>query len=347
MKSAANWRGDRLHSTRTQLSSGVAFGSCWLLLLVALPAAAGERTPGSSAHLRVAFSSLRPLPYFGTIYFYEHDGVSRGRIVGSIPPKLDTGDYRPSLSADGRLCAYTSRTGEGNTWVIQLWDWQAGKAVEVSGVNEAGAAHKDPSISADGNLLLYAGLRKKGGTGGWDGFLFDRKLGASVAVPNLNSRDDEQDFALSGNGRYIAFASSRPGGKGLSDVYLYDRQTQALVPLPALNSSYRELSPALSQDGRFIAFVSDRPGGDGGKDVYLYDRRTSSLVALPGLNSVGHEQTPSLSPDGRFVAFVSERTRGVGERDIYLYDRHISKLLPTPGLNSKADDFDPSLAFVK
>jgi hypothetical protein len=317
------------------------------------------------ARLLLAFTSHRARPAFVTVYFYEHDGVGQGRIVGSIPPTDNAADYHPALGAGGAVCAHTQKKGGGFAGLVKLWDVRAKKHLEDPALNDGFGVRIEPALSADGGLLAFSAWARQEGAGGWDVFLYDARARKLLDLPNLNTRDDEREVALSGDGRYLAFLSHRAGGPspspltlspggcgvgvwgtGVSDIFLYDRAAKGLVSLPGLNTPARELSPALSGDGRLLAFVSDRPGGRGGKDVYLYDRQKRALVPLPGLNSVAHEQTPALSPDGRYLAFVSERSSGAGERDVYLYDRQTSRLLPTPGLNSKQEDFDPSLIYV-
>jgi Tol biopolymer transport system component len=319
-----------------------------VLLVVVLGSAGTVQSPSPSpAKLLLAFASYRDRPAFTTLYFYEHDGVSQGRLLDPIPTAFERADYHPSLTADGAVCAYAAKQVGGFPGYIQRWDVRGRKPLEQPAFNEGFAARMEPSLSGDGRLLAFTAWERPGGAGGWDAFLYDTQSRQLVNLPGLNTQYEERELTLSGDGRFLAFVSNRPGGEGLSDIYLYDRTIKSLVALPGLNTPHRELNPALSYDGRLLAFVSDRPGGKGGKDVYLYDRQTQALLPLSGLNAVGHEQTPTLSPDGRFIAFVSERLSGAGERDIYLYDRQTSKLLPTPGLNSAKEDFDPSLAYLK
>jgi Tol biopolymer transport system component len=206
-----------------------------------------------------------------------------------------------------------------------------------------------PSLAGDGKLLAFAAWNRPGAAGqGWHVFLYDVAARKHLDLPGLNSQAFEERMpALSGDGRFLAYASNARGGVGLTDIYLYDRQESKVLALPEMNSAGMDVEPSLSADGKLIAFVSDRPGGSGGRDIYLFDREANKLVPLPGLNSAGHEMSPSLSPDGRFIAFVSERLGGEGERDIYLYDRLAQKMLATPGLNSRQEDFNPCVIAVK
>jgi Tol biopolymer transport system component len=322
----------------------VAIAAALALLVGILPAQ--EAPPGK---LLIAFASYRERPKHPNIFFYEHDGVGTGKIVGSVGTTraMASADHHPCLSHDGKLCAFTFEL-ENNTGRIHLWDVEAKKLLDLPEANSSPNAQMAASLTADGKLCAFAAWNRPGAPQGWHLFFFDLQAKKLLELPGLNDpAADDRMPALSGNGRYLAFASNRKGGAGLTDIYLYDRQESKLVDVPGLNSRHMDAQPSLSADGNLIAFVSDRPGGSGGRDIYLFDRAAGKLVLLPGLNTSAHEHSPSLSPDGRYIAFVSERLSGEGERDIYLYDRVAQKLLPTPGLNSRVDDFDPSIIVLK
>jgi Tol biopolymer transport system component len=297
--------------------------------------------PGSK--LLIAFASYRERPKHPNIFFYEHDGLAGGKILGKVgTPTGATAEGHPSLSHDGRYCAFTFEL-ENNTGQIYFWDRKEQQLVEHPALNNSPNAQMGPSVSRDGNLIAFSGWGRPGAAGqGWHVFLYDRAAKKMLDVAGLNSQAYEERLpALSGDGRWLAFTSNRKDGVGRTDVYLYDRRDARLLDLAPMNSGHQDTEPSLSADGNLIAFTSDRPGGRGGRDIYLFDRAAGMFLPLPGLNTAAHEYSPSLSPDGRFIAFVSERLGGEGERDIYLYDRRARKLLPTPGLNSKAEDFDP------
>lgn len=302
----------------------------------------------TATKILIAFGSYRDRPKHPNIFFYEHDGVEKGTILGKVGSAQGaTAEGHPSLSINGRLCAYTFEL-ENNTGRVNFWDRKDNKLVEHPQMNSSPNAQMGPSMTGDGNLIAFAGWNRPNAGQGWHVFLYDRAAAKMVDLPGLNSPTAEERMpSLSGDGRWLAFISNRKDGEGLTDIYLYDRKESKLAPLPKLNSKQSDTDPSLSGDGNLIAFASDRPGGLGGRDIYLYDRSTDKFLPLSGLNTVGHEVSPSLSPCGRYLAFVSERLGGEGERDIYLYDRQVQKLLPTPGLNSKTEDFDPCVIVVK
>jgi Tol biopolymer transport system component len=319
---------------------------CWVGLgFLATLSPAEQPQP---AKVLIAFASYRDRPKHPNIFFYEHDGIGNGKILGKAGTQTGaTAEGHPSLSHDGRYCGFTFEL-ENNTGQIYFWDRKDQKLVEHPAMNNSPNAQMGPSLSRDGNLIAFTAWARPGAAGqGWHVFLYDRAARKTVDLPNLNSQAYEERLpALSGDGRWLAFVSNRKEGMGLADIYMYDCRERKLVGLPQLNSPHQDTEPSMSADGNLIAFTSDRPGGQGGRDIYLFDRAAGKLLPLPGLNTAAHEYSPSLSPDGRFVAFVSERLGGEGERDIYLYDRRAQKLLPTPGLNSKTEDFDPCVIVV-
>ncbi|MEU4689964.1 hypothetical protein [Actinoplanes sp. NPDC023714] len=126
-------------------------------------------------------------------------------------------------------------------------------------------------------------------------------------------------FALSGNGRYVAFDSSaanlvRGDTNGADDVFLRDRwaQTTRRVSVASsgtqgdLNSS----GPSISSDGRWITFVSDAtnlvPGDTNeSSDLFLHDVLTGTTRRIAYIEPFGDRDRPlwngAISADGRSV----------------------------------------------
>lgn len=149
---------------------------------------------------------------------------------------------------------------------------------------------------------------------------------------SLNTGYREEQPALSGNGRFLAFVSNRNGGRR---VLLYDLQARSLVDLPGLNrwSAIAE-SPSLSYTGRYIAYIID----DRGKPtIALYDRVNQQSVPITNWYA-SQVKNPSISPDGRFIVFESGSH---GQWDIQLIDRganielDIPAALPSPAQGSE------------
>jgi Tol biopolymer transport system component len=291
--------------------------------------------------LLIAVASYKERGKQPKIHFYEHDGIDKGKFVGHIDTVNLRSDHHPSLSHDGRYCAFSSEL-ENQVGKILFWDLKEKKLVDLPKLNDSPNGLLRPSLSGDGKWLTFAAWNRPMAGTRWQVLLYDVGEKKLAEVPGLNQGSyDHRMPAVSGNGKLIAYSTNAKEGGGQTDIFLFDREQKKVLTLPQLNSRGSDIEPSLSADGNLIAFVSERSGGAGGRDIHLFDRSANKLLPLPGLNSGAHEQSPCLSPDGRYIVFVSERVSGMGERDVYLYDRTAGKLLPTPGLNSKAEDIDP------
>jgi Tol biopolymer transport system component len=160
--------------------------------------------------------------------------------------------------------------------------------------------------------------------------------------PGLGYGDGLSRTAVSGNGRYVAFASAAtnlvPGDHNLGyDVFRRDasrgRTDLVSVGLRGLDavgacpgdpvpfSASSSTSPAMSADGRYVAFDSCAtnlvPGDTNlGRDVFVRDMRTGVTTRVsvsskreqatyPGATGFAGSELPSVSADGRYVAFFS------------------------------------------
>lgn len=328
-------------------------------LLLSETASAQPAADAGGQKLLLAFCSVREHrdPPYPMVYFYEYDPAAPGGPAGRLAGSIDSiagginktrADMHPSLSRDGRFCVFASQYGVADGGRIEVWDRVEKKLLALAEINDHPGSHQmTPSFSSDRSLVAFAAYGRPGGNPRWGIFLYD--LAAQRMVPSprpIASAIDDRMPAISGDGRFVAFATNARGGAGLTDINLCDLQQQAVDTLPEMNSKTMDFQPSLSGDGRLLAFSSDRPGGVGGRDIYLFDRTERAMAPLEGLNSPFAEQSPALSADGRWLAFVSERLDGAGERDVYLYDRATHSLAPLPGLNSKDDDFDPNIVVL-
>jgi Tol biopolymer transport system component len=341
---------------------------CWHSILANPRCIADEPAADFTPRLRIVFSSFRRSPQQPKIYTYEHDGVSQGKITGTIETADKHSETHASLTTGG-LRAAMAHEVENDVSLIFVWDFAAKKFLDLPGLNTSPHAQLCPSISGDGRWIVFAAWSRPGSNERWDLVLYDTQEQRADPLRGINTAEfDERMPALSADSRYLAYTTNATLGEGLVDIRVFDRQEQRWRDLPGLNSAQRDVEPALSRDGRLLVFSSDRPSvgrlsepsaiadtgqiedsrlsATGSRDIYLYDCAAQQFLPLPGLNSVAYEQTPSLSADGRYIAFVSERTQGAGERDIYLYDRETSRLLATPGLNAPQEDLDPCVVLL-
>src|SRR5262249_23571789 len=162
----------------------------------------------------IAFASYRERPKHPNIFFYEHDGVATGKIVGSVTTTraMASADSHPSLTHDGRFCAYTFEL-ENNTSRLYFWDRKEQTLVDLPNSNSSPNAQMNPAITGDGKLLAFAALNRPGGTGqGWQICLYDLTAKKLLDLPGLsNPTSDERMPAIDTSGRWLTFVSNRKG----------------------------------------------------------------------------------------------------------------------------------------
>jgi Tol biopolymer transport system component len=128
----------------------------------------------------------------------------------------------------------------------------------------------------------------------------------------LNSRFNDEQPAISGDGRKLVFVSSRNGS---SQIYLYNLDKKQLSQLPGLNfNGAIAQTPSLSRTGRYIIYVSSI---EGRPDLVLYDR----AINRPEILTKGYRswiRNPHISPEGRYIVFETARR---GQWDVEVFDR--------------------------
>lgn len=137
-------------------------------------------------------------------------------------------------------------------------------------------------------------------------------MAGEVGAIAFNGPASDEQPALSGNGRYLAYVSNRSGRR---QIVMYDLQRQEPVDLPGLNhgDAIAE-NPSLSYAGRYLVYL----GSDAGRpEIELYDRQTNR-VQIVSRGYRGWVRHPRISPDGRYIIFESGRR---GQWDLEVWDR--------------------------
>jgi Tol biopolymer transport system component len=144
---------------------------------------------------------------------------------------------------------------------------------------------------------------------------------AASSPGELNSQFNDEQPALSGDGRFLALVSNR---EGMRSILLYDLRSKQYLNLPRLNrrDAIAE-SPSLSATGRYITYIasdSARP------EIELYDRATQQVQILT-MGYRGWFRNPKISPDGRYISF---ETGTRGQWDIEVLNRGAGVELDIP-----------------
>jgi Tol biopolymer transport system component len=199
----------------------------------------------------------------------------------------------PSISADGRYVAFESSADDlvasdtNSSNDIFVHDRQTGVTERVSvdsSGNQAGissgSAGSNPSLSADGRHVVFWGsaneLVASDTNNESDVFVHDRQTGETsrVSIPNgpdqgtlgVESNSENQYPSISGDGRYVAFASDATNlvtgdTNGHYDVFVHDRQMGttrrvSLHPDGTQGDNYTSDWASISADGRYVLFYS-------------------------------------------------------------------------------------------
>jgi Tol biopolymer transport system component len=269
----------------------------------------------------------------------------------------------PAISADGRIVVYASGapdlvTDDSNNMTdVFVSDRGRNETALVSrGLNGAAAdgpsaVDSAPAISADGQLVAFSSsatnLVAGDNNGVGDVFVYDRarkemsRVSVGAGGAEATGRDSFAP-ALSGDGRYVAFASDAANlvaddTNNATDVFIYDRQVKTTTrvsvgPGGVQADGGESYAPALSADNTVVAFVSRAtnlaPGAtDGGDSVFVRDLKAGTTTRVGGAGDPeGFEPAATLSADGRFVAYPSAAAGLVpGDTnnavDVFVFDR--------------------------
>jgi len=269
-----------------------------------------------------------------------------------------------SISGDGRFVAFTLqqsifRLGAPNNNInnsddIFVRDLLTNTTTRVS-VDSAGNPGNDssvnPSISADGRFVAFhsgATNLVPGDTNNNDDiFLRDLSTNTTtrVSVDSAGNQGNEfsGDPSISGDGRFVAFASSAsnlvPGDTNKEeDIFVRDLSTNTttLVSVGSSGDRANDFSsiPSISANGRFVTFYSFAtnlvPGDTNNeRDIFVRDlsTNTTTRVSISSTGNQGNQDSgsPSISADGRFVTFSSEASNLVpgdtnDSEDIFVRD---------------------------
>jgi Tol biopolymer transport system component len=168
-------------------------------------------------------------------------------------------------------------------------------------------------------------------------------LGISASAASLEP-------SISGNGRYVVFASRAPellpgGEQGRYNVLVRDTRTLVTeavsVTRDGLAPDGNSYHPGLSRDGRYVVFVSDASnlvteGPVAPATVYLWDSKAQMIKPVSPVvtsgNPSGYAGRPVVSAHGRVVAFDSESASLVagdanGVSDVFAYDVGTARLV--------------------
>ncbi len=156
---------------------------------------------------------------------------------------------RPSLSQDGQRLALEVTEGSGRD--IWVYDWQRDTMTRLTFDGKA----QIPAWSPDGRYIVFASIGA--------GMSVTRSDGAGKAQPSTESKDLQQPWSFTADGKRMAFIES--DSKTVNDLWTVPIESdgaglRAGKPEVFLQTPADERYPAFSPDGRWLAYMSNESG---------------------------------------------------------------------------------------
>jgi len=257
------------------------------------------------------------------------------RASGAFDEPANADSSGPSLSADGRFVAFSSRASNltaddtDQTADVFVRDLASGTTALVSrasgeaGPKEDAGAYVSPSISADGRLVAFE---------------------SKATNLSPDDQDDTVDVYVRDLGSSTTTLVSRASGiQGVKS-----------------NGTTFLASPSISSDGRFVAFQSDATNLSGAKRgpyraIFVRDlaANTTALATrangIHGAGLAGLSYDPVISANGRFVAFSFQPCGGLicsFRQNVYVRDLRLHRLIlasRASGRHGAKSNFDGSV----
>lgn len=247
-------------------------------------------------------------------------------------------EYLPSMTADGRYLAYTTRVTPGNEDIyFSEWKdgaWQSGRPLEALNTPYNDSS---PSISADGSTMVFA---RNDRSGNFD-LYYARWEGSGWSEPErlpepISTAAFESQPALSADGQLLLFVSDRKGGQGLLDLWATRRNADGSWQAPqnlgdTINTPYNEQGPFLHPDGQTLYFMSKGHPGMGQYDLFRSQLQPDGQWGEPfnlgyPINTASNEGALIVSLDGKTAYFDSDkygpthRDQEMGNADLFQFE---------------------------
>lgn len=231
--------------------------------------------------------------------------------ITSAGPGINTEDnseYRPSVTADGRIMVFTSRRPDteggkryegDNDWYedvyISYWSdslkgWAP--AVPIPGAINTEGHDACLSISPDGRELL----------------IFKNQNAGDIFISKTRMNKNASD----------AIAEGSPDAARLMSL---NRWSKAYALDGNVNSGYFDSNASLTADGKTIYFISERPKGKGNGDIWVSTEvepnKWGPAKNLEALNTIEDEKGVFIHSDGKTVFFSSRGHKNMGGYDIF------------------------------
>jgi len=292
----------------------------------------------------------------GSYDVFVHDrqtGVTSRVSVASDGAQGDGDSRFPSISADGRFVAFTSRASNFGSENPNHYDFgyvhdrQTGEIrVVTRAANDALMYSGGVQISDNGRYVVFTSQSSE-----LDGaalnignvFVNDLQSGIterlSVAPDGAPAAWFSRAPSISADGRYVAFWSVAwnlvPGDdNALADIFVRDRLANSTMRIPvefSVESGNNNIAPVISGDGKYVT-LNTKTGlvpedTDDLDDTYVIDWASGTIEwvsASSGADGGNYFYAffgvPAISFDGRYVAFSSAADNLIAYDENYSFD---------------------------
>jgi outer membrane protein OmpA-like peptidoglycan-associated protein len=218
------------------------------------------------------------------------------------------------------------------------------KAEPVREINNPAMNEGAPSLSPDGQLLIYTACADmtgsygegKRGLGSCDLFYAWREGNrwgkAKNMGPSINSSHWETQPSFSSDGKTLYFIRGLKKGHQVKNQDIWMSQidasggwTKAVRLGELINTPQDESSVLIHPDGQSLYFTSDGHPGMGGEDIFLSRKDKEGNWGKPinlgyPINTHKDENSITVTADGRMALFASDREGGYGALDLYQFE---------------------------
>lgn len=294
-----------------------------------------ERTRVGLASSRFAQKAIQaPVPF---------EPVNLGPGINTEAP-----EYYPSLTADGETILFTrlienSRAygGKHEDFYVSAKD-DAGEWLEARNMGDINTLRNEgaPSLSADGQTLIFTACEGPDGWGNYEGLgrcdLFvSQRVGErwtpAQNIRAVNSFQWDSQPSFSADGRTLYFIRGQVTAQGVKNQDIWVSRINAAgawskpIKIPGLvNTAFEEESVMIHPDGETLYFSSNGHPGMGGLDIFVSKKQPDGEWGKPvnlgyPINTAGDENSLLVAADGEVALFASDREGGFGDLDLYSF----------------------------
>jgi outer membrane protein OmpA-like peptidoglycan-associated protein len=272
-------------------------------------------------------------------------------------------EYFPTMTADGETFLFTRNLKDPNVmdgyneefFLSKKVNGEWTKAYNVGRPLNTQFNEGAPTLSADGNVLIFTGCDRPGGYGSCDLYYSIRRgdswSQARTLGPPVDSRNWETQPSLSSDGKTLYFIRGIQTSEGIKgqDIYMTELSDSGYWSKPVklsdtINTPGKEESVFIAADNQTLYFCSDGLPGFGGLDIFMSRKLPNGRWGIPKnlgypINSSKDETGIMVNPDGQLAYFSSNRPGGYGGLDFYefpLYDS--ARPLPVTYMKGKVYD---------